>query len=84
MESLLLILPIAVSIGTCVASGFCFRNLNRKITSLEQTLLAHASDPSGHGPMPMHMAAPPMTAPPPQYAIPQGYGYQYYPNTSYS
>ena len=72
MESLLLILPIAISIGTCVTSGFCFRNLNRKITTLEQALLNHASDPSGHGRMPM-------TAPPPQYAMPQGYGYQYYP-----
>ena len=78
MESLLLILPIAISIGTCVTSGFCFRNLNRKITTLEQALLNHASDPSGHGRMPMPMIAPPMTAPPPQ-----GYGYQYYPNTGY-
>jgi hypothetical protein len=75
MESLILILPIVISIGSCVASVFCYRKLHSKISSLEQTLLAHASDPSGHGRMPM-------IAPTPQYAMPQGYGYQYYPSMS--
>ena len=79
MEYLILILPIAISIGACVTSAVCFRKLHSKISSLEQALLAHASDPSGHGRMPMSINAPPIVAPTPQYNIPQGYGYQYYP-----
>jgi hypothetical protein len=75
MESLFLILPIAISIGACLTSVVCFRKLHSKISSLEQALLAHASDPSGHGRMPM-------IAPTAQYAMPQGYGYQYYPTVS--
>lgn len=66
MEALILLVPIVISIGSCIGTSCLTIRMNNRILELEQRLATLYAIP----------LQPPQPSAPPQ----PGYGYQYYPN----
>jgi hypothetical protein len=70
MESLLILVPLVISIGNCIFTGCVNTRLSNRVQQLEHNLTTHTHQ---YNPIP-----PSYTQPPPPSA-PPGYGYQFYP-----
>ena len=74
MEALILLVPIVISIGSCIGTSCLTFRMNNRILHVEQRLAILTNNPVHD----YHAVSlqPPQPSAPPQ----PGYGYQYYPN----
>ena len=88
MEVLIVFIPIAITIASCIGFSCQYTRLNNRIVSLEETMSNMVSyintstqqynlSASNHYTMVPRPSAPPASIPP--ASIPPGYGYRYYP-----
>jgi hypothetical protein len=78
MEAVVVLIPIAISIGTCIMVSCLNKRTNNRILELEQALINVSTK----------INTPPPTYQPgivpqyiPQPSAPPGYGYSYYPQS---
>ena len=74
MDNLLLLVPLAISVGHCVVSSCIMRRLQNRINFLEERV-ASVTLPTYPPPPPPPQANYPQ--PTTYYSVPQGYGYPY-------
>lgn len=71
MNELVVLIPLAITIGHCIISACMFRKMSNRITSLEEKVkpLFYPPPPPLVFPLPSQVI--------PHYNSPQGYGYVY-------
>ena len=77
METLVVLVPVVISIGNCIFTSCVNQRLSNRVQQLEDTLTRQISQ---YNPIPLqsYSQPPPPSAPPPAPS-PPGYGYQYFP-----
>jgi len=77
MEALIILLPIVISVGSCIVTSCLTFRMNNRILHVEQRLAILTNNPV-HDYHAVSLQPPQPSAPP--ALSPPGYGYQYYPN----
>jgi len=81
METLVVLVPLVISIGNCIFTSCINQRLSNRAQQLEHslnTLISTQTSQYNPVPLPSYSQAPPPSAPPP-IPSPPGYGYQYFP-----
>lgn len=79
MESLIILFPIALTLGNCIMSSCIYQRLIHRIVSVEESLTTLVTQNISRQ---IYYAAPPHASAPPQPSAPPGYGYTHYPENN--
>ena len=74
METLLILVPVVISIGNCIFTACVNTRLSNRVQQLEDSLILLITTHRHQ-----YSPVPPQYTQPPQPSAPPGYGYQFYP-----